>query len=69
MHRWLFVAGLKLDRFFPDKNELAKLLEAATAGCGREVTHREIEDAIQNSLTVLDGSSKNPKDSNLAITA
>jgi len=49
VHRWLFVAALKLHAECADKEVLARLLEEATANCGREVTSAEIENAIRNS--------------------
>jgi len=49
VHNWLFRAARVLHRYYPNKRELALLLEAASANCGREVPEREIIDAITNS--------------------
>lgn len=56
VHNWLHVVALKLHRYFPDKNELAQLLREATAHCGREVTDREIDEAIKNSRRLIENS-------------
>lgn len=49
VHTWLFRAARVLHPFYSDKCELAHVLEAATAGCGREVPEQEIVDAVRNS--------------------
>jgi len=49
VHRWIYYVAGKLNPHFPDKDELERLLEEATANCGREVPAREIEDAVRNS--------------------
>src|ERR1039458_6481384 len=54
VHRWLFRAALKLHRHCPNKDELERLLDEATASCGREVPASEIEDAVSNSLRVIE---------------
>jgi hypothetical protein len=55
VHNYLFVTALKLHRHVPDKCELAKLLENATANCGREVSDEEIWNAINNSQALAEG--------------
>jgi hypothetical protein len=54
VHHWLFVTALKLHRYFPDKDELERLLDMATRKCGREVTATEIENAVSNSQRVIE---------------
>jgi hypothetical protein len=49
VHLWLFRAARQLHSRFGDKAELARLLAAAVAGCGRAVGQREIEAAITGS--------------------
>ena len=49
VHLWLFRVARQLHVHYQDKEELAKLLTAAVAGCGRAVSRREILDAITNS--------------------
>jgi hypothetical protein len=49
VHLWLFRVARQLHPHYQDKQELAKLLAAAVAGCGRAVSRREIEEAINNS--------------------
>jgi hypothetical protein len=49
VHSWLFRTARVLHPFYADKRELALLLEAASAGCGREIPEQEIIDAIRNS--------------------
>jgi hypothetical protein len=58
VHKWLFIAALKLHRSFSDKNHLAQVLAEATAKCGRDVPSEEIRNAVQNSLRIVDGSSE-----------
>src|ERR1051326_5891285 len=55
VHQWLFIQALKLYGSSLDPAQLAQLLREATANCGREVTDREIEDAIQNSQRIAGG--------------
>ena len=50
VHNWLFRAARVLHPFYADKRELALLLEAASAGCGRDVPEQEIVDAVLNSM-------------------
>lgn len=49
VHLWLFRVARQLHSHYPDKGELAKLLTAAVAGCGRAVSEREVADAIAHS--------------------
>lgn len=49
VHNWLFCTARVLHHFYPDKRELALLLEAASANCGREVPEQEIVAAVLNS--------------------
>ena len=49
VHLWLFRVARQLHSHYQDKQELAKLLAAAVAGCGRAVSRSEIEEAINNS--------------------
>lgn len=49
VHAWLFRAARQLHAHYPDKAELARLLEAASHGCGRHVSESEIREAIANS--------------------
>ncbi len=49
LHQWLFIVARQLHAHYPDKTELARLLTAAVAGCGRAVSQREIEGAITSS--------------------
>lgn len=51
LHVWLFRVARQLHAHYADKGEMAALLVAATAGCGRAVSRREIEEAINNSAT------------------
>ena len=51
VHNWLFRAARVLHHFYPNKRELALLLEKASANCGREVPEQEIIDAICNSAS------------------
>jgi hypothetical protein len=53
VHRWIFVTALRLHRAQVDKKEIAQLLEAASANCGRVLTPQEIPDAIANSERIL----------------
>jgi len=50
VHNWLFCMARVLHAFYADKRELALLLEAASAGCGRDVPEQEIVDAVLNSM-------------------
>jgi len=52
VHAWLFRVARQLHAHYPDKREMARLLEAASHGCGRHVSQQEIEDAITNSERV-----------------
>jgi hypothetical protein len=49
VHLWLFRVARQLHHYYQDKSELANLLTAAVAGCGRSVSRREIEDAVRGS--------------------
>ena len=49
VHNWLFRVARQFHHHYQDKTELARLLAAAVAGCGRAVSHREIESAITSS--------------------
>jgi len=49
VHRWLYGASRGLHLAQVDKREIAGLLEAATANCGRAVSAQEIQDAILSS--------------------
>jgi len=51
VHLWLFRVARQLHGHYQDKSELARLLAAAVAGCGRAVSQREIEAAIISSAT------------------
>lgn len=54
VHNWIFGMSLALHRHLkPD--EIETLLAAAVRNCGREVPHREIGDAVANSLVLLNG--------------
>jgi len=53
VHLWLFRAALRLHRAKVGKKEIARLLEAATANCGRVLTANEIPDAIASSERFL----------------
>ena len=62
VHNWLFRTARVLHPFYADKQELALLLEAASAGCGRDVPEQEIIDAILNSAACAwkPGERRNP---------
>ncbi len=49
VHLWLFRIARQLHAHYQDKTELARLLTAAVAGCGRAVSQREILGAITSS--------------------
>lgn len=49
VHNWLFRTARVLHPFFADKQELACVLENASANCGRNVPEPEIVDAVRNS--------------------
>lgn len=49
VHRWLFRTALALHPYVADKELLVHILTKATLSCGREVSIREIEDAVRNS--------------------
>lgn len=49
VHLWLFRVARQLHAHYQDKVELARLLTAAVAGCGRAVSQREIQAAITSS--------------------
>jgi hypothetical protein len=51
VHSYLFSVARQLHAHFQDKAELAGVLTAAVAGCGRAVSQREIEAAITSSAT------------------
>jgi hypothetical protein len=36
-HSWIYKTARKLHPYFPDKDELCRVLAEATANCGREV--------------------------------
>lgn len=65
VHQWLFRCALALHRFLPEP-EIARLLEEASAGCGRALEPHEIPDAIHNSRGYVNahkgqqGASKRP---------
>jgi len=50
-HRWLFRAALALWKCGRTENDIRAFLKNAAANCGRDVSAREIEDAIRNSRT------------------
>ena len=54
VHQWLFRCALVLHKFLPEA-EIAPLLEAASAGCGRTLEPHEIPDAIRNSKIYAEG--------------
>lgn len=45
VHRWLYKAACTLKPFF-DANKVFELIQRGSSGCGRDVSAREIEDAI-----------------------
>jgi hypothetical protein len=49
VHNWLFRAAKVLHAFYPNKDEMFRLLASASEGCGRHIPDEEIWDAIQNS--------------------
>ena len=49
VHNHLFRLARVLHAFYPDKGEMAALIAASVAGCGRDVPASEIEEAIANS--------------------
>ena len=49
VHNWLFRTARYLHALFPDPEDIANLLEAASFNCGRRILRSEIEDAIRNS--------------------
>lgn len=49
VHNHLFRLARVLHAFYPDKGEMAALIAASVAGCGRDVPAGEIEEAIANS--------------------
>jgi hypothetical protein len=49
VHNHLFRVARVLHAFYPDKSEMAALIAASVAGCGRDVPASEIEEAIANS--------------------
>jgi hypothetical protein len=49
VHRWVFGTACKLHEVLADEEQIAEFLRRATAGCGREVSEREIQDAVRNS--------------------
>lgn len=51
VHSWLFRTARQLHAHYSNKEEMAELLAAAVAGCGRNVSRREIEDAIAHSAS------------------
>ena len=53
VHRWLFIAALRLHKLNRQEPEIAGLLEAATTHCGRFVKAQEIRNAITNSKRAL----------------
>lgn len=57
VHKWLFITALKLHRYFPNKDELERMLIQATANCGREVLDSEIANAVQDSQRIVENPS------------
>ena len=53
VHSWLFNTARQLHWHYPDKGELADLLEEKSADCGRDVPRREIEAAVNDSEGVM----------------
>ncbi len=49
VHLWLFRCARYLHAFYTDKDELAELLEACAADCGRNIPSREIIAAVRDS--------------------
>ena len=49
VHNWLFRVARVLHPFYADKQEIAALIAASVAGCGRDVPAGEIEEAVANS--------------------
>jgi len=49
VHNWLFRIARVLHLFFPNKDEMAAVIKAACAGCGRDVPESEVASAIVNS--------------------
>jgi hypothetical protein len=49
VHNWLFRCARQLHAHYSTPSEIIDLLAAACYGCGRQVTHREIEAAVQRS--------------------
>ena len=55
VHRWLFKAALNLHKLCPDENDQIAILTDAVAGCGRDVSRGEIENAVRNSHPIASG--------------
>jgi hypothetical protein len=55
IHTWLYSAARRLHLAQVDKKEMARLLEAATADCGRVIRAQEIPDATASSERDLRG--------------
>lgn len=49
VHRWLFASARLLHSHYQNDAQIVALLEVASAGCGRRIERREIEDAVRNS--------------------
>jgi hypothetical protein len=49
VHAWLFQVARQLHAHLPAV-EIVALLECRAQGCGRHVSHKEIEDAVKNAL-------------------
>lgn len=49
VHQWLFRTARVLHAFHQEKGRIVELLAQASATCGREVLHSEIEAAVANS--------------------
>ena len=52
VHQWLFRCALAFHRHLPE-TQIARLLEEASAGCGRALEPHEIPDAIRNAGTTV----------------
>src|SRR5262245_29649332 len=49
MHGWLFRCARQLHAHYNSQEQICRLLEAASYGCGRHIPAREIKEAVANS--------------------
>lgn len=61
VHKWMWNTALAIHNLCPDKSELEQLLTIGCSQCGREVSDREIHDAVTRSQPGTFSGPKHPR--------